>query len=184
MHWQHNVSWKFFVNMKEILKLVKECRAFLLLKKYDQVIDRINQFPELKHFHHKDDSLIFFAYLAGPEAVVKMVESGVNPDVPDSCNGTILSYYAANNNAEMVEFLLRNGANPNNIETNGETPFSWACARNSFDAAQILWRHGAKINHLIAPKGGTPADWARANGSSEFIAWLKSIGAEESVIDP
>ena len=162
------------------MKFFNSCIAFLEESNIEAVLDLVKKNPELKDYVHKDDALIFHAAQISEEFVKKLIHAGVNINLTDTTGTTALMEYSAEGNIEMVQFLLENGADVKLKNFSGETAFSWACVKNNYECAKMLHSYGANINEEIGIGKSKPLDWALAYASTEFIFWLKSLGAESS----
>jgi ankyrin repeat protein len=60
------------------------------------------------------------------EIVKLLIHYGADLCIKDNKDASLLHFFTATGNYEMVKYLLINGANPNSINTDRETPLIWA----------------------------------------------------------
>ena len=131
----------------------------------------------------QSEPLLMLCYSLNRNLVVRAIGMGVSPNQRDTFGNTVLVMASMDNNASFARQILDAGADPNTTNDMGETPFTYACANDSWDTARVLADGGADINAKIND-GATGLDWAKWHASSEFYAWLVSIGCVHSLDVP
>ncbi len=170
---RHSKESKYIMNA--LKNKIHKCINLINSESIDDVINIINEYPDLKTYRSNDDSILLHAYINSEIFVKRLLEAGCDPNVPDSTGGTILMKYCASGNIEMVKFLIDKGANVNAEEEGGETPISWSCHESQLSCAKILYEKGAKISFPENTNAWKAMMQARECASLEFISFLDSL---------
>ena len=116
----------------------------------------------------------------------KLLQEGVDVDLPDGDGWTPLIYAARNGNRQMCELLIKHGANVDAMSRPGriDRRFSanalhWAATRGHTDCVVYLISQGINKN-LVADDGYTPLDDAVRNGYTECAAAMRQLGCVHS----
>ncbi len=106
---------------------------------------------------HSIDKLLKELVVKKRHLVKMYLETGGDPNVSDSRGRTLLHYYAAKGDVEMITLLLKYGADVNARDARGRTPLHYAVAagRNT----EVLLLHGADPN-AQDDLGNTPLHYA------------------------
>lgn len=92
--------------------------------------------------------------------VIRCLQTGINPDVPNDAGQTPLFIAAYQGHYRVVEILLHNGANPNEKSKTGMTPVHVACYTGSLRVLGAMIEAGGDLR-LHDNQGGTCMDWAK-----------------------
>lgn len=103
------------------------------------------------------------------KAARRLVERGAITDLPHS---------AALGLMDQMEKRLNSVPPPSSEEINHA--FWYACHGGQRETAEHLLDHGADSNWLPPWEDLTPLDTARREGTTEFVDWLRSIGAKSA----
>lgn len=139
--------------------------------KHTVIIDEFLNNPALNINFHTDDTESFLIYAirwGEVETARKLIEKGINLELPDDQGGTALYMAAQNNQLEIVRLLLRSGANPNIEDEKKYTPLHVATGHNFIPICMELLNNGAKLDAENI-KGITPLDIAREMGRVELV---------------
>jgi hypothetical protein len=114
----------------------------------------------------------------GPEAIVKMLTTGVDIDSTTNDGGTLLLWAAKNGYEVVVTLLLATGKVDANLKDNaGWTPLLCASMNGYVRVVRQLLEAGAAIGSKDT-KGLTPLSWAAGNGHETVVTLLLKAGAE------
>jgi ankyrin repeat protein len=112
------------------------------------------------------------------EAVTRLLDAGVPPDLGDQEGTTALSWAAGKGFAEIVSLLLERGANPELANKYGVLPIHHACNAGHVEAVKLLVDHGARFH---SPQTGLhPLVGAASNGNLDVVRYL----VEEKAVPP
>jgi hypothetical protein len=120
------------------------------------------------------DDLIAAVYRDDNEAVLSLVNRGMDVNSVDPAGNTLLHVAARNGNEKLITALLKQRANPNARSRVGDTPLMLAVYNGKAEAANALLAGGAQVNH----DGWTPLHYAVFAEQPEMVALLLSKGAE------
>lgn len=112
------------------------------------------------------------ASFSNMEAVVVLIENGVDINSTDDYGTTALFVAVANKNATMTSYLLEHGANPNITLDDGRSPLMQAAA-TSTDLVCLLLSYHADTS-LKRENGRTAYDEAMLYGKSENALLIES----------
>ncbi|XP_031631861.1 ankyrin repeat domain-containing protein 54-like [Contarinia nasturtii] len=105
------------------------------------------------------------ASVSNIELLVRLLDSGVNPDAADEHFRSPLHLASSRGYKDVVKILLTRGANPNRQDSLGNTPLHLAvCSASSYNfnmVVRILLQNGARVN-ICDRSGKTPYDLARS----------------------
>lgn len=105
------------------------------------------------------------ASLSNVEVLIRLLESGVDPNSSDDYQRSALHLAASRGYTDVVTQLLKHGANPNLKDSLGNTPLHLAvCSASSFNfnmVVRILLKHGASV-HALDQMGKNPLDLAKS----------------------
>lgn len=105
------------------------------------------------------------ASLSNVEVLIRLLESGVDPNSSDDYQRSALHLAASRGYTDVVTQLLKHGANPNVKDSLGNTPLHLAvCSASSFNfnmVVRILLKHGASV-HALDQMGKNPLDLAKS----------------------
>ncbi len=114
-----------------------------------------------------------------PDLIHLLIAEGINVDVRDDSQNTVLMDAAAGGKDASIRILLQHGADVNARNAWWETPFSYACAWGHEETAALLHEHGADVN-CIHRTGGTPLDDRVRTGNHKPVRdFLQSAGARQ-----
>jgi len=119
--------------------------------------------------------LIQFAWESSSynEDIKKLLELGVDVNIPDHDGDTALMAASANDNIEIVRLLLEAGANPNIHKTPPiQTPLMTASARGHIEIVRMLLDAGAKVETLDED-GWSAIMYARAQDNMDIVEMLR-----------
>ncbi len=116
-----------------------------------------------------------------------LLESGVNPNLPDQYGRTPLYYAASFNETQIVELLLASHADPNAKAAGRETEFpatslQSAASMGNLHMASLLIAAGARVN-MAGPSGRTALHFAVLGIHLDMICYLLEKGAELGIRD-
>jgi hypothetical protein len=133
----------------------------------------------------EDVSTLIAAVCYGDLAVV-LDSSGLNPNLCDSDNCSLLHWAALNDRLEIATVLLERGAKVNAIGgLLRETPLHWALRRRYYRMMDLLITHGADIQ-IANSEGRDAVHLACTTGGSEMIQLLYILlhwGADPNTTD-
>lgn len=133
----------------------------------------------------EDVSTLIAAVCYGDLAVV-LESSGLNPNLCDSDNCSLLHWAALNDRLEIATVLLERGAKVNAIGgLLRETPLHWALRRRYYRMMDLLITHGADIQ-IANSEGRDAVHLACTTGGSEMIQLLYILlhwGADPNTTD-
>lgn len=109
------------------------------------------------------------------EAVVLLLESGIDPDSPGAPSGP-LHAAVSTQRTEIVRLLLDRGADIERRDRFGRTPLHWAVTCGHPDMAALLLECGAHREPVDA-RGYTPLWWARHGAHDAVVRLLLEGGA-------
>ena len=127
-----------------------------------------------------NEEAIFLAHKAAEigeaDALRKLLEQGLSPDVASPDGWSLLTRGAANGQSEIVKILLEAGADIDFSAENGVTPLVAAATARKTAAVEILLRNGADTE-IATSDGVTPLEIATANGDLVVLNALLDAGA-------
>jgi uncharacterized protein len=110
-----------------------------------------------------------------------LIEAGVDPNLSDNEDLTVLHHAAANGQVAMTELLLACGSEVNARDLAGYTPLIFAARSGKLEIVKILLEHGADPNIEAEESSGgerpTALKTARLFNQPEVVELLKSHGA-------
>ena len=125
--------------------------------------------------------LHYAASLDNTEAVYRLLEAGVKPDILATGSLTTPLHWAADKGAEdSLRLLIGKGADVNAKAKNGFTPLHFAAKAADPGLSKYLIDAGASINALDS-KGNTPLHIASFFGNGKALAFLLQVGANSSL---
>ena len=125
--------------------------------------------------------LHYAASLDNTEAVYRLLEAGVKPDILATGSLTTPLHWAADKGAEdSLRLLIEKGADVNAKAKNGYTPLHFAAKAADPSLSKYLIDAGASINALDS-KGNTPLHIASFFGNGKVVAFLLQVGANSSM---
>jgi len=126
---------------------------------------------------------LIHAIQSGHERVVEILlrQRSVDPNKPDNCGRTALSYAAQDGLERVVKILLQQqGVNPNEHDNSGHTPLSFAARNGHVRVVEILLEHSGINPNYPDNYGRTPLMYATSGRHQEVVKIL--LGREE--VDP
>ena len=111
------------------------------------------------------------------EDVIRMLQSGRQPDVPDSGGETALHYAAQSGDQRMMQALLYYKAAIDPRDQFGNTPLHWAAQRGNTAVLQMLIDAKAAIDPQNR-QGVTPLMMAAKAGNAPAVRLLLKGGAD------
>lgn len=124
------------------------------------------------------ENLALVAKRGDLEAVVRLLESGVNVDTEDNKHhATALMWAAHEGYPDIVRLLIEHGAEIDKRKATNETALWFAAQKGHLEAVKVLVQHGADIN-IIGWEDGSALDIARKNGHLEIADYLRQAGAD------
>ncbi len=125
--------------------------------------------------------LHYAASLDNTEAVYRLLEVGVKPDIRSEGSQTTPLHWASDKGAEdSLRLLIQKGADVNAQAKNGFTPLHFVAKSADPSLAKYLIDAGASINALDN-KGNTPLHIASFFGNGKVVAFLLQVGANSSI---
>jgi trehalose utilization protein len=106
-----------------------------------------------------------------------LLESGADPNRPDSSERTPLHLAVERGEAELIPVLIARGAVPNHLDRVGWTPLHHAAAKNDLACADALLAGGADPMTL-SERGGTALHEAAASGDEAMLRLLLNHGVD------
>lgn len=107
------------------------------------------------------------------EAVIRLVQRGMDPNTSDANGTTLLMYSARHGNLDLAEFLLNGKANVRATNRYGDTAASIAALGGHLQMVQRLVEAGAEL----AGPGWNPLHYAAFAGHAEVVRYLVSMKA-------
>jgi len=92
------------------------------------------------------DKLILCIRLSNFSKAIKLIESGVDINMPDDDGTTILMAAATSTQYDIVDKLIKLGANIHATDDSAETALHHAARFRRANTIKLLIRHGAKVN--------------------------------------
>ncbi|MBN2695427.1 ankyrin repeat domain-containing protein [bacterium] len=113
-------------------------------------------------------------------AIINSIEKGVNPNLVDEDNVSILMYSCSTKNGlQLVKKLIQLGANINKTDSKGKTAIFYAVMiSNNIETIQFLIQNGAKID-IITPKNKNIFDFAL----DEYFNTLKNPNLSQKSVN-
>jgi ankyrin repeat protein len=142
----------------------------------------------LKESETKDDNIsglsIHEAALNGQiSTVVRILESGIDPDTADEDGRTPLMYAAYNGHAETIKKLIEKGASVNVNDPYGRTPLMMAASGPYPEAVKILLDNSADPNIADRQEHFTALMFAAPEGQLDVVRILLAYRADPSLSD-
>ena len=139
--------------------------------------------PEARDQDQIDVSNVDFHEIArrGDTEVMDMfLDAGLDPDLQDAQNNSLLMIAAYNGQLEMTRLLLDAGADPDLPGARGNTPLMGVCFKGYLEVAEELLARGAQVN---ARGGGdlTPLMMAALFNKLEFAKLFLAHGADAAL---
>lgn len=126
------------------------------------------------------DDLIAAVYRDDTNAVMDLVNRGMDVNSVDPAGNTLLHVAARNGNNALVEALIKQKANPNARNRVGDTPLALAAYNGNKAAIDTLLTAGAQINSA----GWTALHYAVFAEHPEIVAHLLGKGAQVDLRAP
>ncbi len=142
----------------------------------DEALVRITREHQL-HTAETGQALIAAVTQGDPAALRRLVQAGVNPDIPIAKHGTALMFAVATNSGPMVAELIDLGADPNQAAIRYGNPLIVAAMTGQTDIAGMLLAAGADVNAVV-PRDETPLIGAARNSQLEMVGFLIANGAD------
>lgn len=125
--------------------------------------------------------------LHNPDMLELLLASGMNPDLPNWLEATLLHCLCSRDSRgrprpharRCASMLLEAGASLTSRDDHYcSTPLAWAARHNLLDMAQWLLEQGAPVSLPDDPAWATPHAWAKRRGFNEMIKLLGGAGAK------
>lgn len=126
------------------------------------------------------DDLIAAVYRDDTNAVMDLVNRGMDVNSVDPGGNTLLHVAARNGNDALIAALIKQKANPNARNRFGDTPLALAAYNGKKTAIDVLLTAGAQINS----PGWTALHYAVFAEQPEIVAHLLSKGAQVDLRAP
>ncbi len=114
-------------------------------------------------------------------AVRRLVDDGIDPDLPGEGGRTALMLAAYNGHDEIVHYLLDHGADPNRRDDQGMHALIYAASGPFPNTVQLLLNHKADPNLIAHGDGWTALMFAAAEGQLEVVKVLLKHGADPAI---
>ena len=112
--------------------------------------------------------------------VEELLDKGVNPDLVDHFDKSLLMTASEEGFFDIVQLLLDHGANVNiRLVVLGYTALGYACENGHVEIVKLLLSHGAKPNEKYN-NGSSPFLRAKVNKHNQIAKILKSSSAKSS----
>lgn len=116
------------------------------------------------------------------DAIMYMLDNGLNPNQQDDGNQTSLMISSAYSSTNVVQKFIEIGAALETRSLYGETALFYAVLKNNKDTTALLLNLGANPN-VINSAGVTPLIYAVQSGNVEIVKILLEKNAEKSTKD-
>jgi ankyrin repeat protein len=126
------------------------------------------------------DDLIAAVYRDDTNAVMDLVNRGMDVNSVDPAGNTLLHIAARNGNGKLLTELLKQKANANARSRVGDTPLMLAAYNDQREAVDALLAGGAQLNH----EGWTPLHYAAFANMPDMVAHLLKKGAAVDALAP
>jgi len=142
--------------------------------------DDANLIGILSKYHVKIDTttdslgatpVYFAAQLNHQNALIALLDQGVNFEIPNKYSETPLHAAAENGFVTIMGILLDRGANREAQDENGKTPLVIAAENNLLEAVKLLVAQGANVNALT-DAGKTALYIAASKGHTSIVQYL------------
>jgi len=117
-------------------------------------------------------------------ALVKLLESGVSPDVVDGNGNTPLILAVREGHADTVEALLRFRPQVDRRNRNGDNALMLASLRGDETTVDRLLAAGARVNGNSGAHAWTPLHYAALEGKLGVLERLLAAGADVNALSP
>jgi ankyrin repeat protein len=125
-----------------------------------------------------EDALHCAAYLNWPSFTERLMEIGVEKNIPAGSWDTPLHVAAQNGSSLALEALLKGGADPNKTNEEKQTPLTLAARANYADIVEVLVTNGADVSVGSGPHDKTALHIAAKNGNVKIAKLVLEHGAD------
>lgn len=126
-----------------------------------------------------EDSLVA-ARTGDTNALVKLLERGIDPDTIDTESNSLLILAAREGYAQTVSALLRFKPKLSYHNLAGDTALMLAALKGNAEVVEVLLQGGAPLNH----EGWTPLTYAAFEGHLDIVERLLAAGADVNALAP
>lgn len=127
---------------------------------------------EQKRYGELLEMALDFARFGETEQLQSMIKAGLNCNLKDSKDNSLLMLAAYNGNFETSQMLLNCGANPNMHNSHGQSILAGVAFKGYLDICKLLVENGAIIEDGITK---SPITFALMFGRFKVAKYLKSM---------
>jgi hypothetical protein len=126
------------------------------------------------------DELMYASMTGDVPKVRSLIETGINPTVPDPTGLTPLMAAAYKGYPEILKALLEAGVPIDTKDSSGYTALMFACNAGHLSCTRLLIEKGANI-HEVDTDGSTPIMFCAQHGYNDVVKLLLEKGADPTV---